>query len=251
MARSTLTDHLQVYPFWLTDVAPIEPLALPIFSPLSGFSAITAPEMTIDTYEVKEANWYFNKKVVQSASVASITLSRAAKWFDSDFYSWILTALTGDSGGQPLAIDSSNPGPPSLGQAFQRGGPTPRRDLLLIQFLSRTPFPEEVSPTLAAAAQAALVLTVQGVSSALGGGAAGVAGAAAGAGVAGALGAGNVGFGLVEFTPRFPAKAWMLYGCIPTRYKVGGDFDASSSDVSIQELEIEYDYFDEISLAIP
>lgn len=36
-----------------------------------------------------------------------------------------------------------------------------------------------------------------------------------------------------------PAKAWQLLGCLPTRYKVASDFEALSSDVSIQELDIE------------
>lgn len=248
MARSNLTDYLQVYPFWLTDVAPIEPLALPIFSPLSGFSAITAPEVTMETRPVEQANWFFPTPVIKSATNNTLTLSRGASWYDSDFYHWVMSSLTGSTGGQRLAIDSANPGPGGLGQAFQRGGPTPRRDLLLIQFLSRTPIPRNVSPALAAAASASLVLSVQGSSSAVAGGAAGLAGAG---GVQGALGAVNVGFGLVEFAPRFPAKAWMLYGCIPTRYKVGGDFDAASSDVSIQELDVEYEYFDEITLSLP
>lgn len=248
MARTNLTDFLQVYPFWLTDVAPIEPFALPIFSPLSGFSQITSPEVTIETRPVEQANWYFPVPVAQSATTNTMTLSRGAKWWDADFYHWITTTLTGDTGGHSFG---GNPSSPGLGQAFQRGGPTPRRDLLLIQFLAHSPLPREISPGVAAAANAALVLAVQGASSALAGGGAALAGAAGGAAVSGLLGAANVGFGLVEFAPRIPAKAWVLYGCIPTRYKVGGDFDASSSDISIQELDIQYEYFDEISLALP
>jgi len=249
MARTNLTDFLQVYPFWLTDVAPIEPFALPIFSPLSGFSTITSPEVTIETRPVEQANWYFPVPVVKSASNNTLSLTRGAKWFDSDFYHWITTALTGDSGGQN--VGGSNPASPSMGQAFQRGGPTPRRDLLLIQFLAHSPIPRNVSPAVAAAANAALVLAVQGASSAIAGGGAALGGAAVGAASSALTAGGNVGFGMTEFAPRLPAKAWMLYGCLPTRYKVGGDFDAKSSDISIQELDVQYEYFDEIALSLP
>jgi phage tail-like protein len=246
MARTSLADHLQAYPFWLTDVAPIEPLALPIFSPLSGFSAITSPEMTLEMYDVNEANWFFSKSVVKKASVTNLTLQRAASWWDADFYRWVMTALTGDTGGTPQP-SRTTPTSATMSSTFQRGGPTPRRDLLLIQFLSSSPLPTGTSPSLAAAAQAAAVLSISGAGG-------GVNTGAGGAVLQGALTAGvaavNVGFGLVEFSPRFPAKAWMLYGCMPVRYKTGSDFDATSAEVSIQELEIAYDYFDEISLSI-
>jgi hypothetical protein len=41
----------------------------------------------------------------------------------------------------------------------------------------------------------------------------------------------------------------MLYGCLPVRYKPGGDFEASAGDISIAELDVEVEYFDEIGLA--
>ena len=48
---------------------------------------------------------------------------------------------------------------------------------------------------------------------------------------------------------RKPVKAFFLGEAIPVRYKTSTDFDASASDRSIQELEIEMSYFDEIMLA--
>ncbi len=39
MARRVLTDLMQVYPFWLFDVFPVEPSALPVFNPLLVFSS--------------------------------------------------------------------------------------------------------------------------------------------------------------------------------------------------------------------
>lgn len=233
MARSNLSDYLQVYPFWLMDVAPIEPLALPIFSPLSGFSTITAPEIQVETFPVNEGNWFFGKQVVKRGNASNITLTRASQWYDADFYRWILVALTGETGGSELLKFA-----PATGHV---GGVSPRRDLLLIHFQSRSPIG---NPALAAAAAAAGTLSLVGTSA--GGSTGGAVQAAATAGVA--LATGSVGLGPFEFAPRLPAKAWLLKGCIPTRYKAGSDFDASSGAISIAELDIAIDYFDEISL---
>lgn len=233
MARSNLSDYLQAYPFWLMDVAPIEPLALPIFFPLLGFSTITAPEITLETFPVVEGNWFFDKEVIKRAKVSNITLTRASQWYDADFYRWMLVALTGETGGRALL-----PFAPATGQV---GGVTPRRDLLLIHFMSRSPIS---NPAAAAAAAAAGTLALVGTNA---GGATGAAAAAAVTAGA-AIVAGTVGFGPFEFAPRLPAKAWLLKGCIPTRYKVGSDFDATSGAVSIAELEMAVSYFDEISL---
>jgi hypothetical protein len=47
---------------------------------------------------------------------------------------------------------------------------------------------------------------------------------------------------------RMPARAWLLKGCLPKRYKAGTDFEASSGEVSIMELEVEVERFEEYSL---
>jgi hypothetical protein len=234
VARTALSDYFQVFPFWLMDVAPIEPLSLPIFSPLMGFSSITSPEITLEIQEIKEANNFFTRKVITGGSAGNITLMRAAKWYDSDFYRWTMAALTGDTGGRgskaSLAI----------------GGATPRRDLLLIQFLSRSPIPAPYSE--AAAAQG--LMAVQGAASTLTGGATSL-GSIAAVGQAGAI-ASNAGFaakyGPVEFAPRLPGKAWLLQGCLPARFKPISDLDAMSSNVSLSELEVAVEAWDEISL---
>lgn len=238
MARSSLTDYLQAYPFWLMDIAPIEPLALPIFTPLLGFSAITAPEISVEIQDVTEANWFFRRKIVKGGDVSNMTLSRASKWYDNDFYKWVLAALSGNTGGQgPLHVHSI-------------GGATPRRDLLLVHFLSRSPLP-------AGAAQAAVatagLLAIQGTGTALTGNPASLLSAAAIGGAA--ANAASIGFSAIgkplgpfEFAPRLPAKAWVLYGCVPARYRSAGDFDASDGAISIQELEIAVESWDELSL---
>jgi phage tail-like protein len=225
---------MQQHAFWLFDVAPIDPLALPIFSPLIGFSAITAPELTIQQYEINEANWYYTRKVTQRASVSSMTLSRASRWTDSDFWRWTMAALTGDTGGSLMggaigAVPKALSGPLDR---FRIGGVTPRRNLLLVHFLAHS-----------AGDQA-------GASAAIGALALGAGGLSAGSAVNAARiqGASALNVGPYEFAPRLPGKAWLLYGCLPTRYKAGSDFDASSGAVSIQELEISVDHFDEINL---
>jgi len=43
----------------------------------------------------------------------------------------------------------------------------------------------------------------------------------------------------LEFGMYLPGRAYLLWSCIPTRYKTAGDFDATSSEVSLQELEIQ------------
>lgn len=48
-----------------------------------------------------------------------------------------------------------------------------------------------------------------------------------------------VPFDAWEGAARVPGKAWLLWDCIPTRYKPASDFDAMSGQVSISELEIQ------------
>jgi hypothetical protein len=42
-----------------------------------------------------------------------------------------------------------------------------------------------------------------------------------------------------EVAQFLPGRAWLLWDCIPTRYKAGTDMDAMSGDVSIMELDIQ------------
>lgn len=55
------------------------------------------------------------------------------------------------------------------------------------------------------------------------------------------------------FIPNFqgfakvPGKAWILSQCLPTRYKPTSDFDASSGDISISELEVKPHLIEELT----
>lgn len=238
MARALISDYLQVYPFWLMDVAPIEGASLPIFNPLVGFSTITAPGMALETFDITEGNSLYRKKVIKKADIDPMTLTRGVTFFDSDFYKWTLAGLSGD----PSRFQGSAANTFNNYLSLSIGGVTPRRNLMLIHFFGRYP----------GAVPAAAVTAANGASVALAGGipSLGNPGAlSAAAGAAASLALGNIGYGPMEFTPRIPAKAWMLYDCIPTRFKSGSDFDAKSGEISIAELEIQPEKIDEISLS--
>lgn len=237
MARSTFSDYLQVYPFWLMDVAPIEGASLPIFNPLSGFNSITAPGMTFETYDVNEGNWFFRKKVIKKADIDPMTLTRGVTFWDSDFYRWSIASITGN----PTGFQIRNiPG-------LSIGGASPRRTLLLIHFFSR--YPGDKGLALSAGVMASGVASIGGT------GAAGISlGGSVGVGIgvaasAAAVGGGSANFGPFEFAPRIPAKGWILHDCIVTRFKSGTDFDASSGEVAISELDIQPEMIEEISLS--
>ena len=57
--------------------------------------------------------------------------------------------------------------------------------------------------------------------------------------------------GPLEIAGFIPGKAWILWSCIPTRYRAGSGFDAMSGDVSIAELDIQPDAMVEITLLDP
>jgi len=186
MPRLRYLDMLQLYPFWCFDASGFagNPL-FSIFDPSFGFSACTAPEVNIELREVQPGNWEYKRRAVKTADVSAVTLSKGARFYDSDFWIWINNAIRGK---QPL-----------------------RRNLVLVHFMGYRPlsattqadtsgaFPDEVASTC--------------------------------------------------LTTRIPARAWFLSGCLPTRYKAGGDFDAASSDVSIQELELQPELVEEMTIA--
>jgi phage tail-like protein len=235
MAREPLLDWLQAFPFWLMDVAPVEALALPIFTPLSGFATIVAPEITVELQDIKEGNWHFKRHSVKSADVSQMTLTRGVTFADSDFWRWIIASITGDTEWQ-LKL-------PFLGPR-RVGGPTPRRQLVLIQYFARNPFGNMPFAAAAIAAGVAAGVSAQIVAS---GGGLAIAGTAAGAAV-GAAASAITGGSPIDFVGRVPARAWVLHGCLPVRYKAGSDFDAKSGEVSIAELDLKPELIEEISL---
>jgi phage tail-like protein len=225
VARNVISDFLQDNAFWLMDVAPIEPLALPVFTPIAGFSAITAPEIQLEVLDITEGNSLWRKKLVKKADVGAITLSRGTSFWDADFNRWLMAALRGTTEGY------------SVGFLSGLGGATPRRDLLLIQYFRRTPMNALVTGVLGGTLTTALAAAA----------ASDLGGSSAQAAVLAGLAVSPLG--PFELYPKVPARAWLLRGCLPTRYKVGSDFDATSGQVSIMELDVQPEQVEEISLA--
>jgi hypothetical protein len=191
-------------------------------------------------FDITEGNWHFRRKVIKKVDTDAITATRGVTFFDSDFWRWTVASITGNPEGFQARITG--------GFGLSIGGPTPRRNLLLIQFFARNPLNFS---SLSGAASSTLALASAGLitKQLAQGGLGGIV--AAGAAASGAVLSGRSGgaFGPFEFTPRLPAKAWLLHDCIPTRFKTGTDFDARSGDVSIAEIEFAPEMFEEISLS--
>jgi hypothetical protein len=264
--RSTLQDRLLTRSFWLMDVAPLEALALPVFNPLFGFSSISGPEITLETEMIKEGNWPFPVPVVKSGSLGNITMTRGSLFFDSDFWRWITAATQGDTEalqsklyGLAAVLSTASAETLSFNNARETvsfsvalglalglgvagipkvGGPTYRRDMLLIQYFTKAPT-NPIATAALAATGIALTTGLATLSSSLA-----LGGATAGR----ALNLEASGSAQLKTLGMLPAKAWKLRGCVPTRYKVG-DFDASASEVSILEMEMAVSGIEEISLA--
>jgi phage tail-like protein len=66
--------------------------------------------------------------------------------------------------------------------------------------------------------------------------------------MAGGPGVPSVPVGPFELLTQIPARAWILYGCLPTGYKPGSDFDATASEISMMELTVDPERVEEISL---
>lgn len=221
MARPNLADQLQVFSFWLFDASIVQGLGVPVFSPLSGFTRISMPELSLTQEEIQEVNWIFPSKVIKSGSLSNITLERGSTFWNSDFWIWTIAAAWGDVAARRWLSFFREPTP-------QFGGATVRRNLVLVQF-----FPRNFSIPGVDQLVAGVTPTGDGI-----------------------IGFHSVGpfentsrLPNVVLSPRIPAKAWLMAGCLPTRCKPGSDFDANSSDVSIQELEISIEDVEEISLA--
>lgn len=160
--------------------------------------------------------------------------------FDADFYDWIMFTLHGnkgfEDGGTLGKILSTITGGASV---------SPRRNLLIVQFTNINIGNINNSKIAKGIAVAGAVAVGALSSLAFGGGIGGIAGS-----VAGAAGAAMVGLGPFQFATRIPARAWLLHNCLPTRYKAGSDFDASTASISLQELEVQPEHIEEFSLGI-
>ena len=204
-----------------------------MLTPLFGFSAITAPEITAQTQDITEGNWFFKRKVIRGGDASNITLQRGIAFYDSDFWRWMMASLSGNLSnfGFPL------PG----GLNVSVGGITPRRTLMLVHFLPRLP------GALPAGSDIVIQAGLEAAGTALAGGSA-LDAAVGGVRTAAFATLGHFA-GPFEFAIRLPAKAWLLKGCIPVRYKAASDFSGSDHAISLQELELAIESIDEVALA--
>ena len=50
--------------------------------------------------------------------------------------------------------------------------------------------------------------------------------------------------------PRQFGRGWLLWNCVPVRYKAGSDFDAQSSELVLNEIDFQPQYFSEFTLDV-
>lgn len=100
MARSRLTDYLQINRFHLLDVSFASGLksgGLPIFVPLFGFRSVTLPTWTNSYKEVKEGNYEYKRYgALEKSEMSPVTLEQGVSIFNSDFYMWMKAATLGE-----------------------------------------------------------------------------------------------------------------------------------------------------------
>ena len=220
MARTQIQDDLLSHEFHLIDVDMQPPFNPPlVLWPTAGFSAISSPEMTAETETITEGTSDFVYTVLKKCSTTPIVLSKGVSMFNNDFYKWIVGATSGkNEGGFGITLT---------------GGivpPARRRNLLLLQSSG---------------------LSVEGIMQVMESGdmmdrmratqllpAAGVTAAASAA--ASLLSQGVSDLNMLAV----PGRAYMLFDCLPVRYKAAGDFDANTVAVSVEELELAYTRFE-------
>lgn len=228
MPRRRIFDVLQNHRFWAFDATGNT--ISPVFTPLFGFSAISAPEISADIESFKDGTFLYNRNVIKGGTVSSITFERAATFFDTDFYSWMIHAVHGDDSFH-LGENISSAIRGDTGQAPYR------RDIVIVQHSGYS-----------AEAGAAVSPFLLGAAGFVAEGGASLAQVAGGAASIGGMFTG--GLGPFQFADKIPARAWFLHGCIPINYTAASNFDAQSAEPSIQELEVQPEYIEEISLGV-
>jgi hypothetical protein len=190
MARNVLADLFQNHRFWLLDIVPSA--TYPFFvlgTPMYGFQAITVPEYTFETREIKQYNSMVKRTVYEGGGWGTVTLTRGVRITDDTFYEWVRRAMDG--------LDTID------------------RDLMLVQFapgnakwLNKAPVGEIMNGlgALGNPTQAAV----------------------------------NAYFGGMDcgYMRNIPGKAWLMFGCVPVRYKPSSDLDATDASVSLMEIEL-------------
>lgn len=236
MPRSILGDELLSHRFHLLDVDWSMSFPPFVLWPAAGFNSITMPELTVETEDVIEGTSDFTHHVIKKGSVGPITLSRGSTMYNSDFWRWTMACLKGNPTQQNVLSAMLNTAA-AVGTFGIVGGtplPAKRRNMILIH-LSGLSY-DGLLETMRSAQGLDRVLAASLIPTSF-----------IGTQLSESLGYVTGGFFDLGIT-SIPAKVWMLFGCLPSRYKPGSDFDAATSAVSIQEMEIQCDRFEEFSL---
>jgi phage tail-like protein len=116
LRQNRINDYLTNFRFHVMDITMSVPQ---VFNLSFGFKYVSSPSISLDVKEVKEGTFEYPRKLIRGAKVEDVVLHRGVKFFDSDFYDWISTAVKGGArGGSTLGSNNL---------AF-------RRNLLLIQY---------------------------------------------------------------------------------------------------------------------
>ena len=225
MTRALFNDKLMSFQYHLLDVDFSMSVPPWVLLPSAGFSSISAPEIAIETETIEEGVDPFIHHTLKKASTNTLTLQKGVSAFNSDFWRWTMACLRGDNGWSPGLIPT---GPPKI--------PGKRRTMLLMHYTG-------ISPEGLGAALSEASGPVEKIRAGLLGAAGG--GAAAAAQTIKVLTGGLIDLGITSV----PGKVYMLIDCLPTRYKPASDFDAASSEVSLEELDIVFHRMEEMSLS--
>jgi phage tail-like protein len=219
-ARTQLDDSLLSHQFHLIDVDMRPPFNPPfVLWPAAGFSSITAPEVTVETEEISEGTSDYTYKVLKRASVSDLSLAKGVSMFNTDFWRWITGALSGKNEVSLGLTANIAPVPPAR-----------RRNLMLLQssglsvrgiihILESGTIMEKINAATLLPAAAASSFVSESIDM---------------------LTQGVFDLGMLAV----PGRAYMLFDCLPIRYKVGTDFSALEASVSIEELDLSYTRFE-------
>lgn len=266
MARSRLWDLYQNHKFHLFDITEstaltsfldrrdtllglggaISGLRAPrqVLSPQYAFQNITAPSLTLDYEEMKSGTNPFKRHVPTDTEVDPLTLSRGVFIGDSDFYDWIITAVYGRSvyRRKLMLVQLFNPPPTFDAGALGTLNPTVSWVQLVGGLVTTAGQSEEIGGAVKAISSAAAAAAVASTI------AAGLGAAGASAAINGVLNSSAGGLSATDLLASVTARVWILHDCVPASYKSTSDFDASSADIGIQELEIRMERFEEFTM---
>lgn len=179
MARPKNQDFLRNMRFFVTIVdvggngaADLLSTGNDVAKPQTGFSAVTTPELTVESVEYREGHYLYARKFPGNTTTNDITLSRGVSGKDSAFYTWIMRVI--------------------------EGGDQYRADLDIMHYGREATQPGQSQP-----GKQSSIANLSAVTN-----------------------------------PR----SYRIYEAFPIRHKFGADLDATSSDVSIMELDLAYEH---------